>query len=129
MSNNIRTIPTSDYDDVIRAVQTYADSIAKADRQLLDRAFHKDASMTGWMADGTLSQGPYTNLHAFFDAFGPAPALKTRCDVLGITPTTAVVRVEMEGTPDGPPYTDFHTLIKADGKWSIVAKVFHAYES
>ncbi|GKT58271.1 hypothetical protein ColTof4_12198 [Colletotrichum tofieldiae] len=130
MPQNIKTIPTSTYDEVIQTVQNYVDSIAKADRALLDLAFHKDATMTGWApADGTLSKGSYTNLHAFFDTYGTSSSLKTRCDVLGITPTTAVVRVDMENTPDGPPYTDFHTLIKADGGWKIIAKVFHAYES
>ncbi|KXH50464.1 hypothetical protein CNYM01_03324 [Colletotrichum nymphaeae SA-01] len=130
MSKNIKTIPTSEYDEVIKTVQHYVDSVAKADRVLLDLAFHKDATMTGWApADGTLSLGSYTNLHAFFDTYGKSASLKTRCDVIGITPTTAVVKVDMENTPDGPAYTDFHTLIKVDGGWKIIAKVFHAYES
>ena len=46
----------------------------------------------------------------------------------GVTPTTAVVRVDMEKDAAGADYTDFHTLINIDGKWQIVAKVFHMYE-
>ncbi|GJC93172.1 hypothetical protein ColKHC_01998 [Colletotrichum higginsianum] len=130
MSRNIKSVPTSAYDKVVRTVQTYVQAVAKADRALLDLAFHTDATMTGWApADGTLSSGSYRNLHAFFDTYGPGPSTKARCDVLAITPTTAVVRVDMEDTPDGPPYTDFHTLIKVEAGWKIIAKVFHAYES
>jgi hypothetical protein len=59
---------------------------------------------------------------------GTAPDIKTRIDVLAITPTTAVVRVDMEKDAIGSNYTDFHTLIKIDGTWHIIAKVYHMYE-
>ena len=52
----------------------------------------------------------------------------TRLDVLAITPTTAVVRVNMEGDAIGADYTDFHTLIKLGDTWPIVAKVYHMCE-
>ncbi|RSL66697.1 hypothetical protein CEP51_012774 [Fusarium floridanum] len=128
MSQNIKIIPTSEYEAVVAAVQHYVNSLIGADRAALDRAFHDQASMTGWSPDGSLSTGSYKNLHAYFEAYGPAKNLKTRADVLGITPTTAVVRLDIEGAPDAP-YTDFHTLFKEDGEWKIIAKVFHAYES
>jgi hypothetical protein len=57
-----------------------------------------------------------------------APDIKTRLDVLAITPTTAVVRVDMEKDAIGANYTDFHTLIKIDGTWHIIAKVYLMYE-
>ena len=53
---------------------------------------------------------------------------KTRIDVLAITPTTAIVRVDMEKDVIGLDYTDFHSLLKQDGTWRIIAKVYHAYE-
>jgi len=52
----------------------------------------------------------------------------TRLDVLAITPTTAVVRVNMEGNAIGADYTDCPTLIKLGDTWRIVAKVYHMYE-
>jgi hypothetical protein len=48
--------------------------------------------------------------------------------VLAITPTTAMMRVDMENEAIGADYTDFHTLIKLDGTWHIIAKVYHMYE-
>ncbi|KAL2678604.1 hypothetical protein Neosp_009353 [[Neocosmospora] mangrovei] len=128
MSQNIKTIPTSEYEAVVAAVQHYVDSLIGADRAALDRAFYDEATKTGWSPDGSLSTGSYKNLHAYFEAYGPAKNIKTRADVLGITPTTAVVKLDIEEAPGGP-YTDFLTLFKKDGGWKIIAKVFHAYES
>ncbi len=48
--------------------------------------------------------------------------------MLAITPTTAVARVDMEKDAIGADYTDFHTLIKLDGTWHVIAKVYHMYE-
>ncbi|CAH0030038.1 unnamed protein product [Clonostachys rhizophaga] len=127
MTSNAKPIPTAEYDAVIAAAQHYFDSLKKADRGLLEDAFHEDATMTGWFLNGTLSKGSYRDLYGYYKAYGPAVDIKARADVIGMTPTTAVVRAEMEGTPDNP-YVDFLTLIKVDGKWKIISKVFHAYE-
>ena len=42
----------------------------------------------------------------------PSPGIRTRLDLFAISPTTAVVRVIMEGDAVGADYTDFQTLIK-----------------
>jgi hypothetical protein len=34
----------------------------------------------------------------------------------------------MEKDAIGADYTDFHTLIKLDSTWQIIAKVYHMYE-
>ncbi|KAJ6113336.1 hypothetical protein N7523_006653 [Penicillium sp. IBT 18751x] len=77
---------------------------------------------------GELTAGPIKNLYDYIERFGASPNQNTHLDVLAITPTTAVVKVDMEGEITGTPYTDFHTLIKMDGTWTIIAKVFHAYD-
>ena len=78
--------------------------------------------------NGELLGGPIKNLYDFVATNGTAPDIKTRIDVLSLTPTTAVVRVAMEKDAIGADYTDFHTLIKLDGTWRIIAKTFHMYE-
>ena len=75
-----------------------------------------------------LLAGPITNLYDFMNTNGTAPDITTRIDVLAITPSTAVARVDMEKDAIGADYTDFHTLIKIDGTWHIIAKTFHMYE-
>ena len=39
------------------------------------------------------------------------------------------VKVDMEKDASGNNYTDFHTLIKLDNKWTIIGKTFHTYAS
>ncbi len=38
--------------------------------------------------------------------------------------TAATVRVVLENW-HGLSFTDFHSLVKIDGQWTIVAKIFH----
>ena len=56
----------------------------------------------------------------------PPRSPKTRIDVLSIEGTAATVRVVLEDW-HGIAFTDFHNLLKIDGEWKIVAKVFHQY--
>ena len=127
MSKNIKTVPTSDYDEVVATVQRYVEGLKIGKSNDVAKAFHKDAVMYGF-TNGKLLGGPIKNLFDFVDQNGDAPEIKVRLDVLSITPTTAVVRVDMERDAIGADYTDFHTLIRMDGSWHVIAKVYHMYE-
>ena len=127
MSQNIKTIPTSEYAEVVKTVQMYVDGLIAGDNKTLEKAFNKEAIMYGLTAQGELLGGHFSKLYTYVDQHGKAPHMQVRPDILGITPTTAVVKVELEKDAAGLDYTDFHTLIKMDGKWSIIAKTFHTY--
>jgi hypothetical protein len=127
MSKNIKTVPTQDYEAVVATVAKYVEGLRVGSAEGVAEAFHTDAVMYGF-TNGELLGGPITNLYDFVNENGTAPDIKTRVDVLAITPTTAVVRVDMEKDAIGADYTDFHTLIKMDGVWHVIAKVYHMYE-
>ena len=129
MSKNItRPCPPRTYEEVVsRLSRNMSRGCASAAPRASREAFHKDAVMYGF-TNGELLGGPIKNLYDFVEQNGTAPDIKTRLDVLAITPTTAVVRVDMEKDAIGADYTDFHTLIKLDGTWHIIAKVYHMYE-
>jgi hypothetical protein len=127
MSKNIKAVPTQEYTAVIAVAQQYADSLKTGSAQGLAQAFHQDAVMYGF-TNGQLLGGPITNLFAFVETHGKAPDISTRLDVLAITPTTAVVRVDMENDAIGADYNDYLTLIKIDGRWQVIAKVYHQFE-
>ena len=126
MSKNVKTVPTKDFEEVVATVAEYVEGLRVGSVAGLAQAFHKDAVMYGFT--GELLGGPIKNLYDFVEKNGTAPDIKTRVDVLAITPTTAVVRVDMERDAIGADYTDFHTLIKHNGTWQIIAKVYHMYE-
>lgn len=127
MSKNIKAVSTSEYNAVIAVAQKYVDSLRIGSVEGLTEAFHKDAVMYGF-TNGELLGGPVTNLFDFVKKNGKAPEITTRLDVLAITPTTAVVRVDMEKDAIGADYNDYLTLIKIDGGWKVIAKVYHQFE-
>ncbi|CAG9949046.1 unnamed protein product [Clonostachys rosea f. rosea IK726] len=68
MTSNAKPIPTAEYD-----------ASQKADRGLLEDAFHEDATMTGWFLNGTLSKGSYRDLYGYYEPTGrPSTSRRVR---------------------------------------------------
>ncbi|KAH8601755.1 hypothetical protein B0O99DRAFT_736117 [Bisporella sp. PMI_857] len=126
-SSNLKPVVAKEYDEVIAAITRYPEGMRVGSPEGVATAFHKDAIMYGYIG-GNLLGGSITNLYDYVKSFGAAPKIKTRIDVLAITPTTAVVRVEMEDDASNVDFTDFHTLLKVDGEWKVISKAFHAYD-
>lgn len=127
MSKNIKAVPTSEYNAVIATANHYVEGLRVGSAEGVAQAFHKDAVMYGF-TNGELLGGPIKNLFDFVQKNGSAPEITTRLDILAITPTTAVVRVDMENDAIGADYNDYLTLIKIDGTWKVIAKVYHQFE-
>ena len=128
MSKNIKAVPTKDYTAVVATANKYVDGLRVGSPAGVAEAFHKDAVMYGF-TNGELLGGPIQNLYDFVENNGKAPDIETRVDVLAITPTTAVVRIDMEKDAIGADYNDYLTLIKIDGTWKVIAKVYHQFEN
>ena len=103
-----------DYQKIKEVVMQYVNGCATGDVELTKKAFHKDAVMYGYL-NGELSADSIENLYAAIGQFGADAGTKAEVDV-----TAATVRVW-----HGLSFTDFHSLVKIDGKWTIVAKIFH----
>lgn len=128
MSKNIKAVPTAEYNAVIATANQYVEGLRIGSAQGVAQAFHKEAVMYGF-TNGELLGGPIKNLFDFVEKNGAAPEISTRLDVLAITPTTAVVRVDMETDAIGADYNDYLTLIKIGGVWKVIAKVYHQFEA
>jgi len=48
--------------------------------------------------------------------------------MLAITPSTAIVRIDMERDAIGANYNDYLTLIKVNNTWQVIASVYHQFE-
>ncbi|CAG8866028.1 nuclear transport factor 2 family protein [Pseudomonas fluorescens] len=127
MSKNIKAVSTAEYNAVIATANQYVEGLRVGSAEVVAQAFHKDAVMFGF-TNGELLGGPIKNLFDFVQKNGDAPQITTRLDVLAITPTTAVVRVDMEKDAIGADYNDYLTMIKIDGTWKVIAKVYHQFE-
>lgn len=121
--SSYKPVPKAEFDAVVAHVQHYyVDAITQAHPERLAQGAHADARIQGADLDELFAP--------FLAGTGNHPDWQSRLDVLAITPTTAVVRVEYEwGTaPSLQGYTDFVSLVKFDqGGWKIVNKVFHGY--
>ncbi|MFR4947832.1 nuclear transport factor 2 family protein [Thomasclavelia spiroformis] len=108
-------IKVSDYEKVVAVVNMYVEDCREG----------KSDIMYGYL-NGELSAGSIENLYGAVDQFGADLNTKARVDVLSIEGTAATVRVTLEDW-HGIAFTDFHSLLKIDGEWKIIAKVFYQY--
>jgi hypothetical protein len=126
MSTNQNINTVQDYEDVLTAMEGYIHGLKTGNVEELKKTFHQDAIMYGHLGDD-LSQGSIENLYAYVEEFGSAPNIKTNLTVLHKTPTIAIVRIEMEHDAADEDFTDYHSLIKINSQWKVVAKLFHLY--
>lgn len=123
MSNS--TTNVNDQDAIAKVVQHYIDGARSGKGDDMKPAFHEDATVFGYVGPD-LFAGPIQNLFAWNDDNGPATELEDRIASIDVTGTVATVRLELENWT-GIRFTDLFTLLKVDGDWKIMNKVFHAH--
>ncbi len=114
----------NEYDVIAAVVQHYIDG-GKTGKGDMKPAFHKDATIFGY-AGPDLFAGPIQQLFAWNDQNGPATELETRIASIDVSGTVAPVRLELDNWT-GSRFTDMFTLLKVDGEWKIMNKVFHLH--
>ena len=117
--------PLSEYEAITKTVQPYIDGVKAGRGPDMQPAFHHDATIFGY-AEGDLFAGPIQMLFDYVDDDEPATGLQARIVSIDIVDTIAAVRLELENW-NGHRYTDLFTLLKVDGEWKIMNKVFHQH--
>ena len=115
----------SDEDAIALVIQDYIDGAISGRGDDMRPAFHNDATVFGYVGED-LFAGEIEKLYNWNDENGPAENLQariTRTDVIG---TVATVQLELEDWT-GFRFTDLFTLLKIDGHWQIMNKVFHLH--
>lgn len=111
---------------VEKAIQIYLDGLYEGDAALLESVFHPTSALLREQG-GTVSRVPVQDwLTAVRGRPSPkARGIKRDDDIQQVDfadPTTAMVKVKVSIPPRNP--TDYLSLLKADGKWQIVQKVY-----
>lgn len=119
------TTNLSDYDVITQVIQRYIDGARSGKGEDMKPAFHKDATIFGYVG-ADLFAGPIQNLFSWNDENGPATGLIARVASIDLVGTVATVRLELENWT-GHRFTDLFTLLKVDGEWKIMNKVFHLH--
>ncbi len=112
-------------DAIAKVVQHYIDGGRSGKGDDMKPAFHKDATIFGY-AGADLFAGPIQRLFDWVDGNGPATGLQARIASIDVVDSVATVRLELDNWI-GYRYTDMFTLLKVDGEWKIMNKVFHLH--
>ena len=112
-----------EYNAISAVLSQYLEGNAQGTSAATKRAFHDKATIFG--LDGSNVVGPeIQKLYDIVDTLGVSPnarAVIARIDVAG---TAANARVDSDNVA-GYRFTDFFNLLKIDGTWIIVNKVYH----
>ncbi|MDX9973000.1 MAG: nuclear transport factor 2 family protein [FCB group bacterium] len=110
-----------------KTIQLYFDGIIKYDEAGLRTAFHPDAFVIGTKKDGTLEREPFGEWVLYTRGTAPDPTGRINKIVsIDVTGNAAVVKTDLDWP--SAHYTDYLSLIRIDGEWKIVNKIWHRDE-
>ena len=121
------TTYVQDYQAIVAVLNQYNAGGAQADSSIMRPAFSSQATIFGVDGDDQLTGGPIEDLFEIIDsAFRPSPQAKAAIARIDIVGTAASARVDTDDI-SGFRFTDFFNLLKVDGEWTIVSKIYHTH--
>ena len=114
-----------DRDAIAATIQKYVDGGISGRGDNMKPAFHEGATIYGYIGPD-LFGGPIQGLYEWNDSNGPAAGLKADIASIDIEGTIATARVELDNW-SGHKFTDMFTLLKTEGEWKIISKVFYLH--
>jgi hypothetical protein len=106
-------------------IQHYINGAKSGKGNDMKPAFHQDATIFGYIGSD-LFAGPIQKLFDWNDENGPAANIVAKIANIDVEGSVATVRLESDNWT-GHQFTDFFTLLKVDGEWKIMNKVFHLH--
>jgi len=118
-----------DYQAITEVLNKYIEGCKQAKSSIMKPAFNEHATMYSVGADGKLDGGAIPILFEGIDKnFRPSPdaqAAITRIEIVG---NAASARIDANGM-SGLSFTDFFQLLKVEGKWTVVSKIFQTHDA
>ncbi|MFL9875088.1 nuclear transport factor 2 family protein [Paraburkholderia megapolitana] len=117
--------------DIHQALQIYFDVMYECDLEKFDQIFHPTSSLFG-MQDGKFSLRPFAQYRAEIAVRKPPksvsqPRIDSVLQISVLSPEMAFAQVRVRIFEKI--FIDNLNLLKFDGKWMIVAKIFHDAET
>ena len=121
------TTYVQDYQAIVAVLNQYNAGGAQADSSIMRPAFSSEATTFGVDGEDKLTGGPIEGLFEIIDsAFRPSPQAKAAIARIDIVGTAASARVDTDEL-SGFRFTDFFNLLKVQGEWTIVSKIYHTH--
>lgn len=116
-----------DYNAIVNVLNQYNEGGKQAKSELMKPAFSEQATIFGVDGDGNLSGGRIQGLFDTIDtAFRPSPEAKAAIVRVDIVGTAASARIDTDDI-SGFRFTDFFNLLKVNGRWIVVSKIYHTH--
>lgn len=116
-----------EYQAITEVLNKYIEGCKQAKSSIMKPAFSEQATMFSVDGDGKLAGGAIPILFDGIDkGFRPspdAPAAIVRIEIVGTAASARIDANDMSGIS----FTDFFHLLKVDGKWTVVSKIFHTH--
>jgi hypothetical protein len=122
MSNSTRS---DDEEQIGALLQTYIEGARSGSSDHMRPIFHDLATICGYVGPD-LFAGPIGMFYEWHDENGAAPDIRSGELQVDIEGTAATARIEIDNWT-GHRFTDFFTLVKVDGEWQIMSKVFYLH--
>ena len=122
---SIAATAVDDREGIAAAIQHYLDGAVSGSSETMSLAFHEGATIYGYIGPD-LFGGPIQGLYDWHDSNGAASELQSRIASIDIEGSIATARVELDNWT-GHRFTDMFTLLKTDGRWQIINKVFYLH--
>lgn len=122
MSNSTRN---DDVEQIGALMQTYIEGARSGSSDDMRPAFHELATICGYVGPD-LFAGPIGMFYEWHDDNGAAPDIRAGELQIDIEGTAATARIEIDNWT-GHRFTDFFTLVKVDGRWQVLSKVFYLH--
>jgi len=116
-----------EYQAIAEVLNKYIEGCKQANSSIMKPAFNEVATMYSVGPDGKLAGGAIPVLFDGVDKdFHPSPnatAAITRIEIVGTAASARIDANDMSGIA----FTDFFHLLKVEGKWTVVSKIFQAH--
>ena len=115
----------SDIRQIRNLMATYVEGGRSGSVGTLRPIFHELATICGYVGPD-LFAGPIEMFYEWHEENGPASGLKVLDTHIDAEGSAASVRIDLDDWT-GHRFTDFFTLVKVDGDWQILSKVFYLH--
>lgn len=115
----------NEVDAITKVMQAYIEGARTGKGATMKPAFHDDATICGYVGPD-LFAGPIQGLYDWNDTNGPATGIQSCFTSIDVVGTAASVRLDADNWT-GHRFTDFFNLVKIDGRWKILSKVFYLH--
>ena len=118
-----------EFEAIVVVLNQYNEGGKQANSSIMKPAFNERATIFGVDTDGKLAGGPIQGLFDTIDtAFRPSPEARAAIVHVDIVGTAASARIDTDDI-SGFRFTDFFNLLKIEGKWTVVSKIYHTHPS